>query len=114
MRGATLVMVASAIAVGQMGHDFQHQQVGPRHYMPGTAIAERPDQFLQHMHMQLHGTLGRYIRFGQQVRKLRHFIGEVAGTHDDIGPQQFAVMGDETLGKIRGSKRGRKGERERG
>ena len=29
-RRAMLVMVAPAVAVGQMGHDFQHQQVGPR------------------------------------------------------------------------------------
>jgi hypothetical protein len=58
-------MVASSVAVGQMGHDFKNQQVGSIHHVPGAAIAERANELFKYAEMKLHGALSRNIRLGE-------------------------------------------------
>ncbi len=99
-RRMAAIMVSPAVAVGQMGHDFQHQQVGPIHHVPGAAIAERADQLFEHVHVQLHRPLGGNAGLGQQAGERRHFVGQVAGPHDDVRPEHLAVVSHKAIGKI--------------
>ena len=70
---ACSLMVSPPVAIGQMGHDFQHQQIGPRHHVPRAAIAERADQLFEHLHVELHRALGRDIGLGEQAGQRRPF-----------------------------------------
>ncbi len=56
-RRAAILMVSPPVAIGQMGHDFQHQKIGPRHHVPRAAIAKRTDELFEYLHMQLHRPL---------------------------------------------------------
>ena len=57
--------VAQTIAVGQMPHHFEYQQVSPIHNVPSAASSESLYQFLKHLDMQLKRPLCRYARHCQ-------------------------------------------------
>ena len=93
-------MVTPAIAVGQMGHDFQHQQIGPRHHVPGAAIAERADQFFEHVDVKLHRALGRDARPRSAGWRASSFRRPGCRRPSRRSAQHFAVVGDEAVGEI--------------
>ena len=96
----TLLIVSSPIAVRQMGHHLDHQQIRPIHHVPGAAAAERPDQILEHVDMQLHRLLGGDAGLGQQAGQRVHFAGQVADAHHHVGPQQLAIMVHQPLREV--------------
>src|SRR4029079_19799183 len=74
---------AAAVSIGQVNHDFQHQEIGSRHYVPRAATTQTTDQLLNNLQMQKHDLLRSNAGTDKQPRELLHFRGEIARTHDD-------------------------------
>jgi hypothetical protein len=83
-----------------MRHQFDRQQIGPRHHVPRTPIPKSLHEFFDAHQVNLQRLRRRQARRDKPIGHFGNFARQAAGPHQDVRTQKPAVALGEIVASI--------------
>jgi hypothetical protein len=92
-----------------MNHQFERQQVSPRHHVPGTSVPQAADQPFDSQQVEFEDLPGTQAGDAEKFGQLGDFGPQISRSHNHVRPQQFLIVIIELRREIDGERGGKGG-----